>query len=203
VVVPMAGGALITKIRKAFTELISLGLVEEKPVHFFGAQATGCSPITTAVKDSKERFEPQKPTTIARSIAIGNPADGFYAIRAIRASGGWAEDVSDPELVAGIQLLAETEGIFTETAGGVTTAVTQKLIQQGRIGPDQTTVVCITGNGLKTTDALVDTIHAPEAIAPRMADFEAYVEQVTSTERVTAEASPETTSTGRAAGASR
>jgi threonine synthase len=203
VVVPMAGGALITKIRKAFTELISLGLVDEKPVHFFGAQATGCSPITTAVKDSKERFEPQKPTTIARSIAIGNPADGFYAIRAIRASGGWAEDVSDPELVAGIQLLAETEGIFTETAGGVTTAVTQKLIQQGRIGPDQTTVVCITGNGLKTTDALVDTIHAPDAIAPRMADFEAYVEHVTGGGRVTAEAAPETTSASQAAGASR
>jgi len=200
VVVPMAGGALITKIRKAFTELITLGLVEEKPVKFFGAQATGCSPITTAVKDNKERFEPQRPSTIARSIAIGNPADGFYAIGAIRASGGWADDVSDPELVAGIQLLAETEGIFTETAGGVTTAVTQKLVQQGRIGPDETTVVCITGNGLKTTDALVDSIQAPEAIAPRMADFEAYVDQVTRPERAAAETTPAAASAVRAAG---
>jgi threonine synthase len=177
VVVPMAGGALITKIRKAFDEFIKLGLVEAKPVRFFGAQATGCSPITTAIKDKQERFTPQKPATIARSIAIGNPADGFYAIRTIRDSGGWAEDVPDSELVGGIQTLAETEGIFTETAGGVTTAVTQKLLAQGRIRPEETTVLCITGNGLKTTDALAGRLETIEAIAPRLEAFEAYSER--------------------------
>jgi len=177
VVVPMAGGALITKIRKAFDEFIKLGLVEAKPVRFFGAQATGCSPITTAIKQEQQRFTPQKPATIARSIAIGNPADGFYAIRTIRDSGGWAEDVPDSELVGGIQTLAETEGIFTETAGGVTTAVTQKLLAQGRIQPEETTVLCITGNGLKTTDALAGRLETIEAIAPRLEAFEAYSER--------------------------
>jgi threonine synthase len=178
VVVPMAGGALITKIRKAFDELTQLGLVAAKPVRFFGAQATGCSPITTAVKDHQERFTPQKPSTIARSIAIGNPADGFYAIRTINDSGGWAEDVPDSELVGGIELLAETEGIFTETAGGVTTAVTQKLLAQGRIRPEETTVLCITGNGLKTTDALAGRLETLEAIAPRLEAFEAYSDRI-------------------------
>src|SRR6202008_480373 len=110
VVVPMAGGSLITKIRKAFDELIKLGLVEEKPVKFYGAQATGCSPISTAVKAGRPDIEPQKPATIARSLAIGNPADGHYAIKAITKSGGWSEDVSDHELVESLQLLAETEG---------------------------------------------------------------------------------------------
>ncbi|MDR3750535.1 MAG: threonine synthase, partial [Terracidiphilus sp.] len=116
VVVPMAGGSLITKIRKAFKELIVLGLVEDRPVRFFGAQATGCSPITRAVKNNTDIIEPQRPNTIARSLAIGNPADGAYASRAIRESGGWAEDVSDVEIVSAIQELAEREGIFTETA---------------------------------------------------------------------------------------
>ena len=178
VVVPMAGGALITKIRKAFDELTQLGLVEAKPVRFFGAQATGCSPITTAVKDRAERFTPQKPATVARSIAIGNPADGFYALRTIRDSGGWAEDVPDSELIDGIELLAETEGIFTETAGGVTTAVTQKLLAQGRIRADETTVLCITGNGLKTTDAIAGRMKTFDAIAPRLEAFEEYSDRV-------------------------
>src|SRR5882724_5363670 len=176
VVVPMAGGSLITKIAKAFRELAALGWVEEKPVKFFGAQATGCSPISSAVKRGLARFEPQKPETIARSLAIGNPADGPFAIKLIRESGGWAEDVSDREIVKSIQLLAQTEGIFTETAGGVTTGVTQKLIGQNRIKPDETTVVCITGNGLKTTDAIADEFRATEAIAPRLEAFEAYLD---------------------------
>jgi threonine synthase len=176
IVVPMAGGSLITKIAKAFNELITLGWVEAKAVKFFGAQATGCSPISDAVKRNLSRFEPQKPNTIARSLAIGNPADGPYAIRQIRESGGWAEDISDPEIVDGIKLLAKTEGIFTETAGGVTAGVTQKLIAQNRIGPDETTVVCITGNGLKTTDAIAAEFPATEAIAPRLEAFEAYLE---------------------------
>jgi threonine synthase len=129
------------------------------------------------VKRNLQRFEPQKPNTIARSLAIGNPADGFYAIKLIRESGGWAEDISDPEIVDAIKLLAETEGIFTETAGGVTAGVTQKLIAQNRIKPDETTVVCITGNGLKTTDAIAAEFPASEAIAPRLDAFEALLDQ--------------------------
>jgi threonine synthase len=175
VVVPMAGGSLIGKIAKAFRELATLGWVEEKPVRFFGAQATGCSPISSAVKRGLARFEPQKPNTIARSLAIGNPADGPYAIRLIRESAGWAEDISDPEIIAAIKLLAETEGVFTETAGGVTAGVTQKLIGEGRIRPGETTVVCITGNGLKTTDAIAAEFPVAEAIAPRLDAFEAYL----------------------------
>src|ERR1700723_74472 len=176
VVVPMAGGSLIGKISKAFRELVELGWVEPKQVKFFGAQATGCSPISTAGKNGLARFEPQKPNTIARSLAIGNPADGNYAAKQILESGGWAEDVSDPEIVAAIKLLASTEGIFTETAGGVTAGVAAKLIQQGRIQRDETTVVSITGNGLKTTDAIAAEFPAIEAIAPRLDAFEAYLD---------------------------
>ncbi len=172
VVVPMAGGSLITKIQKAFNELTQLGLVEPKPVKFFGAQATGCSPISTAVKRGQERIQPQKPSTIARSLAIGNPADGYYSLEAIRSSGGWAEDATDPEIVAGIRRLAETEGIFTETAGGVTVAAAQKLFAQGRLHPDDTTVLCITGNGLKTTDAVTGAFRPSLAIEPNIAAFE-------------------------------
>jgi threonine synthase len=177
VVVPMAGGSLITKIRKAFSELVALGLVEDKPVKFFGAQATGCSPISTAVRNGADGIEPQRPNTIARSLAIGNPADGPYAIRAIRDSGGWAEDVSDVEIVSAIQELAETEGIFTETAGGVTTGVTARLYAEGRIHRDELTVSCITGNGLKTTDVLQGAYEQGTAVRPRMSDFTAYLEE--------------------------
>src|SRR3989442_15093847 len=177
IVVPMAGGSLITKIKKAFDELIELGLVEPKPVKFFGAQATGCSPISTAVKTGTADIEPQKPATLARSLAIGNPADGHYAIKAITNSGGWAEDVSDPETVESIQLLAETEGVFTETAGGVTVGTAAKLYKQGRIAPDQTTVLCITGNGLKTTDALAGKYEAEAPHPPKMAEFDKYLER--------------------------
>jgi threonine synthase len=177
VVVPMAGGSLITKIRKAFNELIELGLVAEKQVRFFGAQATGCSPIAKAVKAGTDVIEPQRPNTIARSLAIGNPADGPYAARAIQQSGGWAEDVSDVEIVSAIQELAETEGVFTETAGGVTTAVTARLYAHGRIPPNDVTISCITGNGLKTTDALAGKYDTEKAIRPRMADFEEFVAQ--------------------------
>ena len=177
IVVPMAGGSLITKIRKAFGELIALGLVEDRPVRFFGAQATGCSPISTAVKNGTDQIEPQRPNTIARSLAIGNPADGMYAARAIRNSGGWAEDVSDIEIVSAIQELAETEGIFTETAGGVTTAVTARLYAHGRIQPDELTVTCITGNGLKTTDCLQGAYEPHKAIRPRLSDFENFVDE--------------------------
>src|SRR5271168_1521051 len=178
VVVPMAGGSLITKIKKAFDELIALGLVENKPVRFFGAQASGCSPISVAVKEGTDFIEPQRPNTIARSLAIGNPNDGPAASRMILDTGGWAEDVSDVEIVSGIQELAETEGIFTETAGGVTTAVTARLYATGRISPDDITVTCITGNGLKTTDALTGRYQQERAVRPRLADFDAYLREL-------------------------
>jgi threonine synthase len=177
VVVPMAGGSLIGKIAKAFAELAHLGWVEPKQVKFFGAQATGCSPIADGVKRELARFQPQKPNTIARSLAIGNPADGPFALRLIRESGGWAEDISDPEIIDSIKLLAETEGIFAETAGGVTTGVTAKLIQQGRIRPEETTVVCVTGNGLKTTDALAADFPTADAIEPRIEAFESLLQE--------------------------
>jgi threonine synthase len=175
VVGPMAGGSLITKIKKAFDELIELALVTPKPVKFFGAQATGCSPISTAVKAGSAEIEPQKPSTLARSLAIGNPADGHYAIKTIVDSGGWAEDVSDPEMIEGIQLLAASEGVFTETAGGVTVACTRKLYQQERILADETTVLCITGNGLKTTDVLAGKYEAETPIRPKLVEFEKYL----------------------------
>lgn len=176
IVVPMAGGSLITKIKKAFDELVQLGLVEPRLVKFFGAQATGCSPISTAVKQYSNEIEPQRPATIARSLAIGNPADGHYAVKAIRSSGGWSEDVSDAEVVASIKLLAESEGIFTETAGGVTVGTARKLIRQDRILPEETTVLCITGNGLKTTDVLAGQYETETPIAPKLREFEALLE---------------------------
>ncbi len=144
---------------------------------FFGAQATGCSPISTAVKAGRNEIEPQKPNTIARSLAIGNPADGFYAAKTILGSGGWAEDSSDPEIVDAITLLAETEGIFTETAGGVTVGAARKLYAQGRIKTEETTVLCITGNGLKTTDALAGRFEVCEPIPPKLAAFEEFLER--------------------------
>jgi threonine synthase len=175
VVVPMAGGSLITKIHKSFGELIALGLVPEKRVKFFGAQATGCSPISRAVKAGKDEIDPQKPATIARSLAIGNPADGLYASRVIRESGGWAEDVSDLEIIAGIETLAAAEGVFGETAAGVTVSCAKALIAQGRIAPGEETVLCITGNGLKTTDALAGRMTLDAPLEPRMAAFEKFM----------------------------
>ncbi len=187
IVCPMAGGSLIRKIKKAFGELIELGLVEPKHVRFFGAQATGCSPISQSVRQGWDYIEPQRPNTIARSLAIGNPADGPAASKMIQQTGGWAEDVSDVELVAGIQELAETEGIFTETAGGVTTAVAARLYAHGRIGRDETTVICITGNGLKTTDALEGRFLTEPAVKPKLAAFDEYIRSVDSSLTLTRE----------------
>jgi len=184
IVCPMAGGSLITKIKKAFDELIKLGLVEPKEVKFFGAQATGCSPISTAVKTGSSEIEPQKPNTIARSLAIGNPADGHYAIKTIKNSGGWSEDVSDPEVVDSIRLLAESEGIFTETAGGVTVGCAAKLYRQDRILPEETTVLCVTGNGLKTTDVLAGVYKTERPIAPKLTEFEAYLQQTLDVDQI-------------------
>ena len=179
VVVPMAGGSLITKIYKAFKEFETLGLVSGNPSRIFGAQATGCSPITTAVKAGRDFIKPVKPQTIAKSIAIGNPADGFYAIKTINDTGGWGEDVSDDEIIQGIQMLAEDEGIFTETAGGVTVGVTQKLVEQGRIRKDDVTVIAITGNGLKTQEAIQNRLVRPEAISAKLSEFEKTVSKAT------------------------
>jgi len=172
VVVPMAGGSLITKIGKAFKEFEKLGLIPGSRSRIYGAQATGCSPITTAVKEARDFIKPVKPRTIAKSIAIGNPADGYYAIKTMMESGGWGEDISDEEIVEGIRLLAEEEGIFTETAGGVTVGVAQKLIKQGRIRRDDVTVLAITGNGLKTQEAIQDHLPRPEVITAKLLDFE-------------------------------
>lgn len=177
IVVPMAGGSLITKIGRAFKELHTVGLLDEPPhTKIHGAQASGCAPITTAVKNGTDVIKPVKPDTIAHSIAIGDPADGYYACQTITGSGGWAEDVSDDELIAGIRLLAETEGIFTETAGGVTVAVTKKLIEQGRIPPDESIVISITGNGLKTQEAVAGVLPAPTVIGGNIKEFDVLME---------------------------
>lgn len=173
IVVPMAGGSLITKIGKAFKEFVKLGLVEDAKPRIYGAQAAGCSPIVTAIHEKAELFRPvQRPETIAKSLAIGNPADGFYAMGTIRRSNGWAEMATDEEIVEAIRLLAETEGIFTETAGGVTLAVTRKLIRQGRIPRDESIVVSITGNGLKTQEAIDQRVGRVEVIPPTLDDFD-------------------------------
>ncbi|MBZ5514932.1 MAG: threonine synthase [Acidobacteriia bacterium] len=172
VVVPMGGGSLITKTAKAFEELKKLGWVESVPTKFFGAQAAGCCPITTAVKKRTSEIQPQKPNTIARSLAIGNPADGPSAVKAILGSGGAGEDASDEEIVDGIKLLAETEGVFSETAGGVTVAVARKLIREGKLNPEESIVLFITGNGLKTVGAVKGCFGENNAIRPRLVDFE-------------------------------
>jgi threonine synthase len=178
VVCPMAGGSLIGKIDKAFKELAKLGLIPSAGCKIHGAQPSGCAPISTAVKNGWEAHRPvKKPNTIAKSLAIGDPADGYFACKVIRESGGWAEDVSDGEIADAMKLLAETVGVFGETAGGVTLAVTRKLIEQGRIGRDEEVVVCITGNGLKTQDAIVDVIEEPAVINPTMEEFEPLVEE--------------------------
>lgn len=173
VVVPAASGSLITKIWKAFQEFHMMGILEEKPhTKIYAAQGRGCSPIVTAIKEGKDHVAPVRPITIAKSLAIGNPADGYYATRVIRDSGGWGEDVSNEEIVEGIKLLAEKEGIFTETAGGVTVAVAKKLIENGRIPKDESIVLCITGNGLKTQEAIYGKVGTPIEIAPNIKSFE-------------------------------
>jgi threonine synthase len=177
IVVPMAGGALISKIHKGFHELERIGLLKE-PVKtkLYGAQAAGCNPIIDAVRRRSIDIRPVKPNTIAKSLAIGNPADGYYASGFIQQTGGWADDATDPEISAGIQLLAETEGIYTETAGGVSIAVTQKLIESGHIDRNGVTVIAITGNGLKTPDAV--PLESPQVIDAKIDSFERVLEGV-------------------------
>ena len=174
VVVPMASGSLLTKIGKSIDEFAKLGLVEKRgTTKLYGAQAAGCGPIAEAVIAGRDAVKPvRQPKTIAKSLAIGNPADGPYAAQAIRASGGWAEAVSDEEIVSAIRLLGETEGIFTETAGGVTVAAAKRLAASGRLPPDEPTVLCITGNGLKTQEPLAESQPALPVIAARIEEFE-------------------------------
>ena len=177
VVCPMAGGSLIGKIHKAFSELAKVGLVKPAHCKMYGAQAAGCNPISDAVKNGREQHRPvRKPDTIARSLAIGDPADGFFAAKLIRETGGWAEDVSDDQISESMALLARTEGIFAETAGGVTVAVTRKLLEQGRLPRDEEVVICITGNGLKTQDAVADRLERPASIEPTLSAFAPLVE---------------------------
>jgi len=172
IVIPCASGSLLTKIWKSFKEFKEIGIIKENTAKLFGAQATGCSPISTAFKQQTDVIRPVKPNTIAKSLAIGNPADGFYAIQAIRESGGYAEDVSDEEIISAIKLLAKTEGIFAETAGGVTLACAKKLIEKGKIPKDESIVLCITGNGLKTQEALSGHTARIHHIKPNLSSFE-------------------------------
>jgi threonine synthase len=173
VVVPMAGGSLITKIHKSFHELALLNLIEETPTKIHGAQPQGCAPIVNTVQDDSEHVRPvEKPNTVVKSLAIGNPADGYYATDVIRNSGGWGENPTDEETVAGIRLLAETEGVFAETAGGCVVASTRRLIESGKINRDESIVLCITGNGLKTREVLDKGSSVFAEIDPALSDFE-------------------------------
>lgn len=178
VVVPCASGSLLTKIWKSFKEFKEIGLIKELGTKVFAAQATGCSTIAAAVKQGTDAIRPVKPDTIAKSLAIGNPADGYYAVRVVGESGGFAEDVSDEEIIEGIKLLAKSEGIFAETAGGVTLACTRKLIETGKIGRNETTVICVTGNGLKTQEALNGRTVSPHYIKPNLASFEEVLKKI-------------------------
>jgi threonine synthase len=173
VIIPTAGGTILPKVAKAFEELKKLGLVESSySPKIYTAQAAGCAPVVQALHKGSDLIVPVKPNTIAKSIAIGNPADGYYVLRAVRDSGGWGEAATDEEIVEGIQLLARTEGIFTEPAGGTTVAATKKLIEQGRIPRNESIVICITGNGYKTIEAVLKNVEHPFVINARLHDFD-------------------------------
>ena len=180
IVGPIASGSLFTKLGRGFSEWIDLGLVEGDLPTFNGAQAAGCSPVATAFADGRDVCKPQRPDTIAKSLAIGDPADGPYAIDLARGTGGGIDSVSDDEIRDGIRLLAETTGIFTETAGGVTIATLAKLARRGDIDPDERVVAYITGEGLKTLDATRDGFRMHE-IEPTLEGFEAELESAWAT----------------------
>jgi threonine synthase len=180
VVVPCAGGSLLTKIAKAFQELARLGLIPQARTRMYAAQAAGCGPIVTMIQKDTDVLEPVRPQTIAKSLAIGNPADGYYAYRAAKDSGGYGEHATDEEIIDGMRLLARTEGIFAETAGGVTVAATRKLIEAGRIPRDEPIVMCVTGNGLKTPDVLYDRLGSDVTIQPSLQAFDRALADLTS-----------------------
>ncbi len=176
VVAPMAGGSLVTKLRKGFREFSEAGLVSGAAPRLYGAQASGCAPIVRLLESGGDVLVPEVPRTIARSIAIGNPADGSSAVRALRDTGGWGAAVDDAAIVRGIRLLAETTGIFTETAGGATVAAALQLAQTGHFANDDEVVLCITGNGLKTVEALAGALPDAPVIAPKLREVSALVE---------------------------
>lgn len=178
IVVPCASGSLLTKVWKALKEFKEIGIIKEVETKIYGAQATGCSPISTAFKGGTDVIRPVKPNTVAKSLAIGNPADGYYALQAIRESGGAMEDVSDEEIIEAIKLLAKTEGIFAETAGGVTLASYMKLLKDGKIDKRDCTVLCITGNGLKTAEVLNGKTTEVYHIKPNLASFEEALKRI-------------------------
>lgn len=178
VVAPMAGGSLLSKLHKGFGEFCDAGLVGgDRPPRLYGAQASGCAPIVRLVERGGDAIEPVVPRTVCRSLAIGNPADGLFAARAMRDTGGWAAAVSDAELVAGIQALAEDVGVFAETAGGVTVAGALALARAGRLRPEDEVVLCITGHGLKTLEVVQDAVAAAPVVAPRLREVAALVER--------------------------
>ncbi len=178
IIVPAAGGSLITKVWKGLQEFCSMGLIPEVPTRMHVAQAAGCGPIVTAVKAGSEVIRPVKqPRTIAKSLAIGNPADGYYAFKVVKGSGGSGEHASDEEIIDAMKLLASTEGIFAETAGGVTVAATRKLVQQGLIGRHEVTVISLTGNGLKTQEAVAGTLRTAAHIKPTLKSFDEALSQ--------------------------
>ena len=172
IVIPMASGSLLTKIWKGLNEFHKLGLIDRVATKVNGAQAEGCSPISAAYKQGRDFFKPVKPNTIAKSLAIGNPADGYYALKATAESGGAMDSVTDEEIVEGMMLLAQTEGVFAETAGGVTIGVLKKLVKQGVIKRTDTTVALITGNGLKTQEAVMHAVGRPTRISPSLVQFQ-------------------------------
>lgn len=183
-VVPMASGSLLTKILKSYQEAVKIDLVDQVKYSVHGAQAAGCAPISTAFKEGQDFFKPVKPNTIAKSLAIGTPADGFYALKVFQETRAASDDVTDDEIREGIRLLAETEGIFAETAGGVTVGVAKKLIASGAIPADDSAVLCITGNGLKTLDAVEDHVGQTREIGPSLREFEALLQSENKLETV-------------------
>jgi threonine synthase len=173
IVIPVASGSQLTKVDKGLSELARLGLVEPTPYRVFGAQAEGCSPVAAAFRAGHDVVRPVRPDTIAKSLAIGNPADGPYVLDVCRRTGGAVESVADDEIVDGIQLLARTEGVFAETAGGVTVATLRKLLASGRLDPDAETILFNTGDGLKTLDAVAGRVGPAATIEPTYAAFTA------------------------------
>jgi threonine synthase len=181
IVVASAGGTILPKLAKAFKELIKVGLVEPSGYKIYSAQAAGCAPIINALQKGTDLISPVKPNTIASSIAIGNPADGYYVLQAVRESGGWGESVTDEEILDGIKLLARTEGIFTEPAGGTEVAVAKKLIQKGRIPRDESIVVSITGNGYKTLETVARSVEKPFTINATLENFDQLFQELNPT----------------------
>jgi threonine synthase len=178
IVIPTAGGTILPKVAKAFKELKEVGLIKDANFKIHSAQAEGSAPVIHALHKRTDLIEPVKPNTIAKSIAIGNPADGYYVLKAVRESGGWGDVASDPQIIDAIKLLARTEGIFAEPAGGTTLAVTKKLIEQGRIKRDETVVVGITGNGYKTLEAVANAIEQPVIIEAKLKEFDLLFERL-------------------------